>query len=161
MIQEKYNRRIYDEGTEAAIREFSHLRTNAFSPVHISSSDKVLIFKPESTAIVEWLESVADSVVVASDNLSDIDETFDIIISIATVTETASTLKKYLKDGGRLIYVLPEKPMGVDLVKKLLTEAQMKVDETYRLLPDYLFTTEIYAEDYIKGGAGDYLLIAK
>ena len=112
MIQEKYNRRIYDEGTEAAIREFSHLRTNALSPVHISSSDKVLIFNPESTAIVEWLESVADSVVVATDNLSEIDETFDIYIPINKNTQEALNLiQKEIVKLSNETYIINEKAM--------------------------------------------------
>ena len=43
----------------------------------------------------------------------------------------------------------------------LLKEAGFKDITTYRVSPDYMFTTEIYSEDYIGGGAGDYLLIAK
>ena len=46
-------------------------------------------------------------------------------------------------------------------VTKLLKEAGFESIETYRVSPDYMFTTEIYAEDYIGGGAGDYLLIAR
>ena len=56
---------------------------------------------------------------------------------------------------------MPEKQRIADFAKKLLKEAGFEDIKTYRVSPDYMFTTEIYAEDYIGGGAGDYLLIAK
>ena len=59
------------------------------------------------------------------------------------------------------MYALPEKDRLSDFTKNLFKEAGFNEIETFRVSPDYLFTTEIYAEDYIGGGAGDYLLIAK
>ena len=66
-----------------------------------------------------------------------------------------------LSADGKLVYALPEKLRMADFAKKLLKEAGFESIETYRVSPDYMFTTEIYAEDYIGGGAGDYLLIAR
>ncbi|MBR4706531.1 MAG: hypothetical protein IKP29_00580, partial [Pseudobutyrivibrio sp.] len=68
---------------------------------------------------------------------------------------------KLLAADGRLVYALPEKDRIADFAKRLLKEAGFNTIDTFRVSPDYLFTTEIYAEDYIGGGAGDYLLIAK
>ena len=43
MIQEKYNRRIFDEGTIEGIENLSHLRSNVLSPVGITKGDNVLM----------------------------------------------------------------------------------------------------------------------
>lgn len=162
MIQEKYNRRIFDEGTEDAILRLSHLRSNVLSPVGISKDDNILIINPDSEALVEWLQDQAMDVTEAAVNmLSDIKEKFNIIISLGHLNETPATLKKMLQENGRLVYALPEKARLADFTKKLLKEAGFDNIQTYRVSPDYLFATEIYAEDYIGGGAGDYLLIAK
>ena len=162
MIQEKYNRRIYDEGTEDAILRLSHLRSNVLSPVRIGSTDSVMIIDPDSEALVEWLKETAGEVTVAlSDEVQDIKTKFNIIISLGYLNETPSVLKEKLSEGGRLVYALPQKARLADFAKKLLKEAGFADIETYRVSPDYLFTTEIFAEDYIGGGAGDYLLIAK
>lgn len=181
MIQEKYNRRIFDEGTEEAIQMFSHLRSNVLSPVGIEKGDNVLILDPDSVSLVEWLaEQAADvtigmsqeyakagtsTVMVLSDIkkalLEDIKTTFNIIISIGQLVETPSVLKKLLSPEGRLVYALSEKDRLGSFTKKLLAEAGFGEITTYRVSPDYLYTTEIYAEDYIGGGAGDYLLIAR
>ena len=162
MIQEKYNRRIFDEGTEDAIFRLSHLRSNVLLPVGIGDGDSVLIIDPDSEALVEWLNEQATQVTeVAAEMLSDIKGTFNIIISLGHLNETPATLKKMLSADGRLVYALPEKDRIADFTKRLLKEAGFSEITTYRVSPDYLFTTEIYAEDYIGGGAGDYLLIAK
>ena len=162
MIQEKYNRQIFDEGTEDAILRLSHLRSNVLSPVGIKKEDRVLILEPDSEALVEWLQDIAGFVTVAtSDNISEIKDKFNIIISVGHLVETPSVLKTMLDEGGRLVYALAQKDRLSDFVKKLLKEAGFGYIDTYRVSPDYLFTTEIYAEDYIGGGAGDYLLIAK
>lgn len=162
MIQEKYNRRIFDEGTEEAILNFSHMRSNVLSPVGITKGDNVLIIEPDSTALVEWLEEQAAQVTVGmEETLSEIKERFNIIINLGRLTETPSVLKHMLEAEGRLVYALSEKDRQASFVKRLLHEAGFKDIDTYRVSPDYLFTTEIYAEDYAGGGAGDYLLIAK
>ena len=83
------------------------------------------------------------------------------LISLGYLNETPSVLREKLSEGGRLVYTLPQKARLADFAKKLLKEAGFTDIETYRVSPDYLFTTEIFAEDYIGGGAGDYLLIAK
>ena len=162
MIQEKYNRRIFDEGTIEAIENLSHLRSNVLSPVGIGKGDNVLIIDPDSDALVEWLKEVATDVTVATeDALADIKGTFNIIINLGHLTETPSVLKQMLSAEGKLVYALPEKLRMADFTKRLLKEAGFKDITTYRVSPDYMFTTEIYSEDYIGGGAGDYLLIAK
>ncbi|MCR5196824.1 MAG: hypothetical protein K6D38_10915 [Pseudobutyrivibrio sp.] len=181
MIQEKYNRRIFDEGTEEAIQMFSHLRSNVLSPVGIEKGDNVLILDPDSASIIEWLQEQAADVTIgmsqdySKDNdsvmshlpalkkqlIDDINSTFSIIISIGKLVETPSVLKKHLAAEGRLVYALSEKDRLGSFAKKLLAEAGFKDITTYRVSPDYLYTTEIYAEDYIGGGAGDYLLIAR
>ncbi len=162
MIQEKYNRRIFDEGTEEAIVNFSHLRSNVLSPVGISKDDNVLIIEPDSTSLVEWLKEQADSVTVKdADDLSHLQDKFNIIINLGHMTETPTTLKNLLEEEGRLVYALAEKDRLAGFVKKLLAEAGFDDIVTYRVSPDYLFTTEIFADDYTGGGAGDYLLIAK
>lgn len=162
MIQEKYNRRIFDEGTEEAIRNFSHMRSNVLSPLEIGKGDNVLIIEPDCQSIVEWLEEQASQVTVGmSDTIDDIKGTFNIIINLGHMTETPTSLKKKLSAEGRLVYVIAEKDRLAGFVKKLLDEAGFKDITTFRVSPDYLYTTEIYAEDYIGGGAGDYLLIAK
>ena len=162
MIQEKYNRQIFDEGTEDAILRLSHLRSNVLAPVEINKEDSVLIINPDSEALVEWLRQQAAKVTESAvDKLEDIKDTFNIIISLGHLNETPATLKKLLSREGRLVYALPEKDRLADFTKKLLKESGFSEIQTFRLSPDYLFTTEIYAEDYIGGGAGDYLLIAK
>ncbi|MBP5325664.1 MAG: hypothetical protein J6Y86_09245, partial [Pseudobutyrivibrio sp.] len=62
---------------------------------------------------------------------------------------------------GKLVYALSQKDRLSDFTEKLLGEAGFSDILSYRVSPDYLYTTEIYAEDYKGGGAGDYLLIAK
>ncbi len=162
MIQEKYNRRIFEEGTIEAIENLSHLRSNVLSPVGITKVDKVLIIEPDCEAIVEWLQEQAAQVTVAMENsIEDVKERFNIIINLGHLSETPSTLKKYLSDGGRLVYAFSEKDRLSNFVKNLLKEAGFTDISTFRVSPDYLFTREIYAEDYLGGGAGDYLLIAK
>ena len=162
MIQEKYNRQIFDEGTEDAILRLSHLRSNVLSPVGIKKEDNVLIINPDSEALVEWLKEQSGEVTEAAvDKLENIKETFNIIISLGHLNETPASLRRLLSAEGRLVYALPEKDRLSDFTKKLLKEAGFNEIETFRVSPDYLFTTEIYAEDYIGGGAGDYLLIAK
>ena len=162
MIQEKYNRQIFDEGTEDAILRLSHLRSNVLSPVGIKKEDNVLIINPDSEALVEWLKEQSGEVTEAAvDKLENIKDTFNIIISLGNLNETPATLRRLLSAEGRLVYALPEKDRLSDFTKKLLKEAGFNEIETFRVSPDYLFTTEIYAEDYIGGGAGDYLLIAK
>ncbi len=160
MIQEKYNRRIYDEGTNEAILDLSHLRTNALEPVKITSEDSVLVFEPNSKAVVEWLQEKSKNVVVADGNTS-ISEGFDVIISLGKITETPKAMKEHLNAGGKIVYAFSEKSADIGFIKKLFKEAGMNKIETFRLLPDYLFTKEIYAEDTLQGGAGDYLLIAE
>ena len=82
MIQEKYNRRIFDEGTEEAIENLSHLRSNVLTPVGIEKGDNVLIIEPDSEALVEWLkeEEQAQVTVGMADNLNEIEGIFNIII---------------------------------------------------------------------------------
>ncbi len=162
MIQEKYNRQIFDEGTEDAILRLSHMRSNVLSPVGISQTDRVLILEPDSQALVEWLQEQASEVVVATaDEMEQASGSFNVIVNVGKLTETPSALKKLLAADGRLVYALPEKDRIADFTKRLLKEAGFNTIDTFRVSPDYLFTTEIYAEDYIGGGAGDYLLIAK
>lgn len=182
MIQEKYNNRIFDEGTAEAIQLYSHLRSNALSPVNISASDNVLVVDPDSVSLVEWVdEQAGDTTVLLTDSyknsmenivsllpnsvekmaLQEIKKTFNIIISIGHLSETPATLKKLLAENGRLIYALSEKERLSSFAVKLLNEAGFDDIKTFRLHPDYLYTTEIYAEDYKGGGAGDYLLIAR
>ena len=162
MIQEKYNRQIFDEGTEDAILRLSHLRSNVLSPVGIGKVDRVLILEPDSQALVEWLQEQASEVVIAqTDNMGQVSGSFNVIVNVGKLTETPSALKKLLAADGRLVYALPEKDRIADFAKRLLKEAGFNTIDTFRVSPDYLFTTEIYAEDYIGGGAGDYLLIAK
>jgi hypothetical protein len=162
MIQEKYNRQIFDEGTEDAILRLSHMRSNVLSPVGISQTDRVLILEPDSQALVEWLQEQASEVVVATaDEMQQVSGSFNVIVNVGKLTETPSALKKLLAAEGRLVYALPEKDRIADFAKRLLKEAGFNTIDTFRVSPDYLFTTEIYAEDYIGGGAGDYLLIAK
>ena len=162
MIQEKYNRQIFDEGTEDAILRLSHLRSNVLSPVRIQKSERVLIIDPDSEALVEWLKETAEEVTVAlTEEIRNIKDKFNIIISLGSLNETPTILKERLATDGKLVYALPEKAHLADFTKRLLKEAGFDNIETFRVSPDYLFTTEIYAEDYIGGGAGDYLLIAR
>ena len=162
MIQEKYNRQIFDEGTEDAILRLSHLRSNVLSPVRIQKSERVLIIDPDSEALVEWLKETAEEVTVAlTEEIRNIKDKFNIIISLGSLNETPTILKERLVSDGKLVYALPEKAHLADFTKRLLKEAGFDNIETFRVSPDYLFTTEIYAEDYIGGGAGDYLLIAR
>jgi len=162
MIQEKYNRQIFDEGTEDAILRLSHLRSNVLSPVRIQKSERVLIIDPDSEALVEWLKETAEEVTVAlTEEIRNIKDKFNIIISLGSLNETPTILKERLASNGKLVYALPEKAHLADFTKRLLKEAGFDNIETFRVSPDYLFTTEIYAEDYIGGGAGDYLLIAR
>ena len=162
MIQEKYNRQIFDEGTEDAILSLSHLRSNVLSPVRIQKSERVLIIDPDSEALVEWLKETAEEVTVAlTEEIRNIKDKFNIIISLGSLNETPTILKERLASDGKLVYALPEKAHLADFTKRLLKEAGFDNIETFRVSPDYLFTTEIYAEDYIGGGAGDYLLIAR
>ena len=53
MIQEKYNRRIFEEGTIEAIENLSHMRSNVLSPVGITKGDSVLIIQPDCDSLVE------------------------------------------------------------------------------------------------------------
>ena len=162
MIQEKYNRQIFDEGTEDAILRLSHMRSNVLSPVRIQKSERVLIIDPDSEALVEWLQETAEEVTVAlTEEIRNIKDKFNIIISLGSLNETPTILKEKLASDGKLVYALPEKAHLADFTKRLLKEAGFDNIETFRVSPDYLFTTEIYAEDYIGGGAGDYLLIAR
>ena len=182
MIQEKYNRRIFDEATIDAVQMYSHLRSNALSPVDILSSDKILVVDPDSVSLVEWLEEKSPNTTVgitdgykrdmeeligllpdsvSKIDISDITNKFDIIFNIGGLAETPATLKNLLADRGRLVYALSEKDRLSDFTKKLLREAGFDDVKTFRLHPDYLYTTEIYSEDYMGGGAGDYLLIAR
>lgn len=182
MIQEKYNRRIFDEGTEEAIQLYSHLRSNALSPVNIVPSDQILVINPDSVSLVEWIKEKAENTIVGMTNdygtdmenvirlipegiekrlISEIKERFNIIFNIGSLAETPATLKEFLKDGGCLVYALAEKDRLSAFTKKLLQEAGFGDIKIFRLHPDYMYTTEIYAEDYIGGGAGDYLLIAR
>ena len=162
MIQEKYNRQIFDEGTEDAIIRLSHLRSNVLSPVGIKKGDSVLIIDPDSPALVEWMKEQEASVTEASsEELAEVKDTFNIIISLGHFNETPASLKKMLKADGRLVYALSQKDRLASFAKKLLSEAGFSQIESFRVSPDYMFTTEIYAEDYIGGGAGDCLLIAK
>ncbi|SDB53619.1 hypothetical protein SAMN02910298_02742 [Pseudobutyrivibrio sp. YE44] len=182
MIQEKYNRRIFDEGTDEAIQLYSHLRSNALSPVNIMSSDQVLVINPDSVSLVEWMKEKADNTIVGMTNdygldmedvarlipeeiekklLTEIKDKFNIIFNIGSLAETPATLKDLLQEGGCLVYALAEKDRLSAFTKKLLKEAGFGDIKTFRLHPDYMYTTEIYAEDYIGGGAGDYLLIAR
>ena len=117
-----------------------------------------LKFKKNYVPVPDIVKLYLDKV---SEMLSDIKGTFNIIISLGHLNETPATLKKMLSADGRLVYALPEKDRIADFTKRLLKEAGFSEITTYRVSPDYLFTTEIYAEDYIGGGAGDYLLIAK
>ena len=64
MLQEKYNRRIFDEGTEDAIQMLSHLRSNVLTPLDINQGDNVLILNPDSVSLVEWLAEKASDVTV-------------------------------------------------------------------------------------------------
>ena len=162
MIQEKYNRRIFDEGTEEAILNYSHMRSNVLSPVDIGKGDNVLIIEPDCESIVEWLQEQAAQVTVGmSDSISEIKGTFNVIINLGHMTETPTALRRLLSADGKLVYALAEKDRLAGFLKKLLSEAGFEDITTFRVSPDYLFTTEIYSEDYIGGGAGDYLLIAK
>ncbi len=182
MIQEKYNRRIFDDGTNEAIQMYSHLRSNALSPVDILPSDKVLVVNPDSISLVEWMDEKASNTIVGMTEdyrqdmsnviellpeninklaIEEIKNKFNIIFNIGGLSETPATLKGLLEEGGRLVYALSEKDRISTFTKKLLNEAGFKDIKTFRLNPDYLYTTEIYAEAYMGGGAGDYLLIAK
>ncbi len=182
MIQEKYNNRIFDEGTAEAIQLYSHLRSNALSPVNISSADSVLVVNPDSTSLVEWVQEQAANTSVGMTEeyekdmtnvieaipgeveklaISDVTDKYSIIVNIGGLNETPATLKKLLTQDGRLVYALSEKDRISEFTKKLLNEAGFEDIKTFRLHPDYLYTTEIYAEDYMGGGAGDYLLIAR
>lgn len=162
MIQEKYNRRIFEEGTIEAIENLSHLRSNVLSPVGITKGDSVLIIDPDCESLVEWLQEQAAQVTVAmEDSMENVKERFNIIINLGHLSETPSTLKKHLSEGGKLVYAFSEKDRLSNFVKNLLKEAGFNDITTFRVSPDYLFTKEIYAEDYLGGGAGDYLLIAK
>ena len=162
MIQEKYNRQIFEAGTIDAIENLSHLRSNVLSPIGITKGDNVLIIQPDCDSLVEWLKEQASQVTVAmEDSIDEIKGSFNIIINLGHLSETPSTLKKHLSENGRLVYAFAEKDRLSNFVKNLLKEAGFKDITTFRVSPDYLFTTEIYAEDYLGGGAGDYLLIAK
>ncbi len=181
MIQEKYNKRIFDEATEESIERYSHMRSNVLSPVGISSDDNVLVLDPDSISLVEWLEEQAASVTIGMSNeyvsndsisalmsdavnkmnLEDINSTFNIIISLGTLVDTPASLKKKLNPTGKLVYAFPEKEHMASFAKKLLAEAGFGDVITYRVSPDYMYTSEIYSEDYVGGGAGDYLLIAR
>lgn len=162
MIQERYNRRIFDEGTIEAIENLSHMRSNVLSPVGITKGDNVLIIQPDCQSLVEWLQEKAAEVTVAQENaLNDIKGSFSLIINLGHLSETPSTLKKHLSSDGRLVYAISEKDRLSSFLKNLLKEAGFKDITTFRVSPDYLFTKEIYSEDYAGGGAGDYLLIAK
>ena len=68
MIQEKYNRRIFDEGTEEAIQLYSHLRSNALSPVNIVPPDQILVINPDSVSLVEWIKEKAENTIVGMTN---------------------------------------------------------------------------------------------
>jgi hypothetical protein len=104
MIQEKYNRQIFDEGTEDAILRLSHMRSNVLSPVGISGEDDVLIIEPDSPALVEWLEEVAAKVTVAkNDEVKNLSGNFSVIISLGKLGETPSVLKSKLGAAGRLV----------------------------------------------------------
>jgi len=153
---------IFDQGTEDAILNFSHMRSNVLSPLNIGDQDRILILEPDSDALVEWLEEKAAVVTVAGpDGLDAVKDSYNIILSLGHLIETPASLKTKLMDQGKLVYALSEKDKLAGFTKKLLKEAGFEDITTYRVSPDYLFTTEIYAEDYIGGGAGDYLLIAK
>ena len=181
MLQEKYNRRIFDEGTEDAIQMLSHLRSNVLSPLNIREGDNVLILNPDSVSLVEWLLEKASDVTVGmtedykdkminvlsmlpnvkKEIIEDIKGTFNIIISLGQLVETPTVLKRLLSAEGKLVYALSQKDRLSSFTEKLLDEAGFTDILSYRVSPDYLYTTEIYAEDYKGGGAGDYLLIAK
>ncbi len=181
MLQEKYNRRIFDEGTEQAIQTFSHLRSNVLSPVGITKGDNVLILNPDSVSLVEWLNQQATDVMIgmtdeySSENdsiisllpeikketIENIKSTFNIIISLGELVETPTVLKNMLSPEGRLVYALSQKDRLSGFTRKLLAEAGFNDILSYRVSPDYLYTTEIFSEDYKGGGAGDYLLIAR
>ena len=181
MLQEKYNRRIFDEGTEDAIQMLSHLRSNVLSPLNIREGDNVLILNPDSVSLVEWLLEKASDVTVGmtedykdemvnvlsmlpnvkKEIIKDIKGTFNIIISLGQLVETPTVLKRLLSAEGKLVYALSQKDRLSSFTEKLLDEAGLTDILSYRVSPDYLYTTEIYAEDYKGGGAGDYLLIAK
>ena len=97
MIQEKYNRRIFEEGSIEAIENLSHMRSNVLSPVGITKGDSVLIIEPDCESIVEWLQEQAAQVTVAmEDSIEDVKERFNIIINLGHLSETPSSLKKHL-----------------------------------------------------------------
>ena len=181
MLQEKYNGRIFDEGTEDAIQMLSHLRSNVLSPLNIKEGDNVLILNPDSVSLVEWLvEQASDVTIGMTDDyqeemtkvvsmlpsvkkevIGNIKGTFNIIISLGQLVETPTVLKRLLSAEGKLVYALSQKDRLSNFTQKLLDEAGFTDILSYRVSPDYLYTTEIYAEDYKGGGAGDYLLIAR
>lgn len=181
MIQKKYNKRIFDEATEESIERYSHMRSNVLSPVGISSDDNVLVLDPDSISLVEWIKEQAGSVTIGMSpeyitndgistlmpeeidkiELDNVNSTFNIIISLGTLVDTPVSLKKKLTPEGKLVYAFSEKDHIASFAKKLLSEAGFGDVITYRVSPDYMYTNEIYSEDYVGGGAGDYLLIAR
>ncbi|MCR4693915.1 MAG: hypothetical protein K5773_01145 [Pseudobutyrivibrio sp.] len=161
MIQEKYNNKIWSDGTEESIRTYSHLRANILSPVEIKGSDTVLCLEPDSVSMVEYLEEKAESVTVKSQEDELPSDRFDLVISLGSLKETPGSIKKILNPEGRLVVAIPKEAGTFSVVKKLITEAGFDSIEIYRACPDYLYTSEFFAEDYAGGEAGDYLLIAK
>lgn len=158
MIQKKYNKLIYDEASEEAVCNYSHLRCNALSPVKITKSDNLLLVAPESTAILEWLKEQAGSVTRFEQGKT---QSFNIAIEIGQMSVTPAEIKKLLSAGGRFVYAGSPKFMSLEFAKKLLKEAGFSDLEIYYLSPDYICTSEIFSEDYAKLEDKDYLIIAR
>ena len=97
MIQEKYNRRIFDEGTIEAIENLSHMRSNVLSPVGITKGDNVLIIQPDCQSLVEWLQEKAAEVTVAKeDALNEVKGNFSLIINLDANSLCGETLSKVI-----------------------------------------------------------------
>ena len=88
-------------------------------------------------------------------------DNYDLVISLGSLKETPAAIKKILNPEGRLVVAIPKDAGTFSVVKKLISEAGFDCVDVYRACPDYLYTSEIFAEDYAGGEAGDYLLIAK
>ncbi len=142
MVQEKYNKLIFDSADEESLRRYSHLRLNALSVIDFTKEDKVLLIGESSEAIVEGLSEMAGLVArdAASSNVL-----FDYIISFEPMDSTPATLAEKLVDGGIFVYVGSKKTMSEKFVLSLVKESNYELVSSYKLWPNYLYTTEIFA----------------
>ena len=153
MIQEKYNKLIYDSADEATKRSYSHLRTNALTILDLSEVEKVLLLGDDSVAITEWLQNQGMRVDTEPEG------SYDLIIVMGRLQHTPQELKKLLGSRGSLVFMEGTESLEPGVAGRLFTEAGFGAAVEYELSPNYLYTTEIAVKGEREFASADYMLI--